>query len=247
MVITNFCIELQNNDINSFVKYFNTMNPINPNIKVLFERIYPHFKSYYDHDSQDPRFERPIFDDFGTIYLPPFSEDKNIFGSYIHEFGHMIDYFCYILLCDDSTQLRYYTDVKSVLSNEIAKCISLYRNGLPTDIVTFFHEDKYKNDECEEFTYHGLSDIATIVTSGRYFNNLYIEQKRDPKYWDDDKFLILGHNSSYYKFQENIYTETFANYLEMNYVSPKGVALIEQLGDLKKILDDFISELVSVL
>lgn len=67
--------------------------------------------------------------------------------------------------------------------------------------------------------YEALSDIVTSFTKGKYFNNNY-HNSMDIKNWNNNQFLIYGHNNSYYSKDNEpnipvIIFELFANYISI--------------------------------
>ena len=235
--------DLQNSEMKKFVDHFNNVKPVNTNIQILFEKIYSRLEATFILNNDSGVVPPLLPDQVPSIMVPKFIiTDMNTVGSYYHELSHLIDFFCNIILNPNNVQNLYFSYTYFTQNN-----ITIPQtNVLPEEVESFFHENAYIKESEKEYIYNGLCDICNIITYGNFENQNYIVNNRNG--WDDRKFLILGHIFSYYKKDpESIYTEIFADYIEMNYVSPRAVALLSQLGNIKNNLDNFIDFLIKNL
>lgn len=261
-----------------FLLDLNKKTSLNKDVETLFEKLYTDFnveikqkkEDEYSSDKNEiidgyisPSSYRAFnFDedlDKGAMEnIPSYDySDLNVQDWYLHETGHMIDYYLMKRLLNNDKEN--YSIYDKGLKDFIEHAIKHYENNdLPKTIVDYFNNSNdYKTNPTSKYLYENLSDIVTSLTKGKYFNNNYHDDL-NIKNWDSNKFLIYGHNNSYYYIenepnQDAIIKELFANYIAICLLPNKEA--FELLKDIKNdkgenlqdVMNNFIQETITKL
>ncbi|MCQ2582592.1 MAG: hypothetical protein MJ160_01680 [Treponema sp.] len=249
----------------------NTEKGLNPNVDLLFEKMYPDFDlnftnrsdfdSFEDEEDLIVGFNKPLFDEEQcNMFNMPFydTKDSNVKDTYLHETGHMIIYYMNKKV-SNKTSINKIDSYFEKLKKFIENLIRFYdENELPKVIRDFFENEEYKSDSNVKFIYEALSDIVTSITRGKYFNAEYHRSMNENE-WESNLFLIYGHNKDYYTLPDNItpnidniISELLANYISICLLTnEKPYYLLKEISvdnqNLHDILEEFFSEIISIL
>lgn len=257
-------------DYENFLLDLNKKTSLNKDIEILFEKIYTDFnlrfqtmdKNIFLYQTSDEiitGFSSPLFFEQSTMdNMPEYNYlDMNCQDTYIHETGHMIDYYLVQRLINDDSEN--YSIHDSKLKDFIEQIIHYYENNeMPKSLVDFFiNSNYYKITQTTKYMYEALSDIVTSFTKGKYFNNNY-HNSMDIKNWNNNQFLIYGHNNSYYSKDNEpnipvIIFELFANYISICLLPNKDAYdLLKEIKNdngenLQDVMNNFIADTVRKL
>lgn len=254
-------------DYENFLLDLTQKSAINTNVDFLFESLYKdfdlHFSLKKNDTDEDGGFVPPGFLEPQCLMfeMPSYNiYDLNTLDMYLHETGHMIDYYLVsrILKHDD---IDNYSIQDAKLKDFIISIINYYNNNcLPHSIIDFFNNSsEYKTNPNKKYFYESLSDIITSITRGKYFNNSYHENMDITK-WDNKKFLIYGHINNYFSNTQTngpditkIIMELFANYISICLLPNKDAYyLLKEIKNdkgenLQDVMNNFIADTVQKL
>lgn len=271
--IQNINKSLHGTTYEQFLLDLNQRESLDKNINTIFEKLVSYFDLdvrfireedlYLDKEDDLQRgYEAPNFLESQSVmqYMPIYEKDDlNVQDFYIHETGHMIDYYLIQQLIKDDTENYSIHDAK--LQDFIKQTIIFYdNNALPKPIVDYFTNSvEYKTDSTKKYIYEGLSDIITLITKGKYFNKSYHEVM-DVSQWNPNRFLIYGHDIEYLKQLkdneteiEKIIKEIFANYISICLLPNKeAYDLLKEIKNdkgenLQDVMNSFIADTVKKL
>lgn len=269
-------------DYENFLLDLNKKTALNKDVETLFEKLYTDFnlrviplKEDFLPDEEMENiiqgYNSPLANknleflglapNQGAIENAPLYNYSDLCSQdfYLHETGHMIDYYLIQRIIKDDTENYSINDPK--LQDFIKQTINFYENnGLPKKIVDYFiNSIEYKTDSTKKYLYEGLSDIITLITKGKYFNKSYHEVM-DVSQWNPNRFLIYGHDILYLKqLKDNeteidkIIKEIFANYISICLLPNKeAYDLLKQIKNdkgenLQDVMNNFIADTVKKL